>query len=469
MCIRDRVEAHDAAELLKGTRKGYVAAPDGFTWPGDWDQVPRGWCDVNWTASTTEVGEDLRGTKHAGLKLAELLRLDAHAPGGGPLVYAVLDPKHRLRAVMQTAYVRKLLTSSGVLKKPERKPAPKPAARPSTDTGSEPAGAATDSPKSEKPLITHVAAWEADERAAVIAAGVLREYAEDQCAALAELPDACQGGPVRDALVLVARAFVYDAAQQCNHLDTPCVKDVLAARFPDADLSTHATSMSDKVIDVALEQMTAPQLLSLLLQLAAAMELGYGPQRETGKAMLDWAELDWPNLTDQARRVLAGGESAEEKLDAADAEPEQTSAAFEGEWIGDLGLTREQCEAACVLTKWDKSPKEPVSVKPVQPNDGTALYVVASQNHQYGHTSFEAWKLYNPTGFAVSFPDRPTTLEPSCPDAEDCGPAADEARRNAYWGVRVRCGKAEYVIGPRTDARRLTTKEPAGAGKAGAA
>lgn len=466
-CYREKVEAHDCAELVKATRQGYLMVPEEFAWPAYLDSPPRGWCDLDAPAQVGDLSADLQGTKHGPTKLRDLLKLDRTSVAGGPLTFAALDPKHKLRFLIQTAHARKLLATAGVLKKPERaKPAAKPKGqvdeewlRKANETAGPPGGV---KPAEGKPLVSKVAEWEADERAAVIAANVLREYAEEQCSALAELPDAGPGGPIRGALELVARAFVYDVAQNVNSYDADSVRDVLKARFPIADLTSYHLSASDKVVDPALEQMTAPQLLALLLQLAAAMELGNGPNRETGKAMLDWAELDWPSLTEQARRELAGGETADERLAGAEAAEPQTSAAFEGGWIGDFGLTPEQCRAACILSKFDKPPKEPVSVKPVQPNDGTALYVTLGSVGQYGHESFEAVKLYNPTGFAVSFPDRPTTLSPSYPDAEEIGPAADEARRNAYWGVRVRCGKAEYVVGPRTDTRRFTTKEPAG-------
>ncbi len=307
-CYREKVAAHDAAEIAKGRKRGLLPAGDDFAWPGEWDQVPRGWCDVNHTASLTELGEDLRGTKHAGLKLSELLRLDGHAPGGGPLVYGVLDPKHKLRAIMRTGDVRKLLTSAGVLKKPERKPAAKPAAtRPSTDTGSKPAGAAAefrniDIPKSaEKPPLYDTLAVE--DRAADIGARVLGEMAAGDCGDV----DAAAV-----ALRMVARFLIRD------HCDFGEERRKHVARALGFDPET---AYGEKAFQAKADELPPADVLGLCVRLTAGVVLEGEGAAPAGFArdLLEWGQLDWPQLLDQARRELAGGPAADERIDAAEA------------------------------------------------------------------------------------------------------------------------------------------------------
>ena len=67
--------------------------------------------------------------------------------------------------------------------------------------------------------------------------------------------------------------------------------------------------------DRAVDALPAPEALALLVRLAAVLELRHdGPQREAGEELLDFAELDWAQLQGQARRELAGGETADAKL-----------------------------------------------------------------------------------------------------------------------------------------------------------
>ena len=317
-CYRAKVEAHDAAELLKGTRKGLLAAPEDFTWPEIMASPPKGWCDVDAPAQLGDLSADLQGTKHGTTRLRDLLKLDRHPPGGGPPVFAALDPKHKLRSLIRTADARRLLIAAGVLKKADRKPAPRPPA----DSPAVSAGPAPASKTAAPPLLAD--RIDVHDRALANARRVLREYGEEQFAALADLPDAADGGPVLDALRLVARAFAYDRLVAGGLAES--TDDVLKERFAVTQWS-YEHDEDGRRIDAGVHRMTAPQVLAFLLELAAAMELNEANERETAKDMLDWAELHWSQLQDQARRELAGGEAADEKLERAEAAAESAAPA----------------------------------------------------------------------------------------------------------------------------------------------
>lgn len=306
-CYREKVAAHDAAEIAKGRKRGLLPAGDDFAWPGEWDQVPRGWCDVNHTASLTELGEDLRGTKHAGLKLADILAFDCDHSAGAPPVCGVLDPKHKLRSLIRTDVARRLLRTAGILKRPDPKPkaekaAPSPAKPPRPlDAGEEKSHAAGPS------------SFDVDGRALLIAARVVEECGEDQFGHLAELSDS-GADPAEVALRLVARAVAYDFCLSSGAMNRP----VLGAVFPGAEkwIKSPTTAATDLA---AIDAWPAARCLAFLLRIAVGTELFEGPNTDTAEDLLSFAELDWGNLTDQARRELAGGPAADERIDAAEA------------------------------------------------------------------------------------------------------------------------------------------------------
>lgn len=132
-----------------------------------------------------------------------------------------------------------------------------------------------------------------------------------------------------------------------------------------------------------------------------------------------------------------------------------TCEAFKGDWIGALGFDRAKLDKSSLSDKLSgKAPKEPVPVKPIT-LDGRP-YLVAGWCHQWAHSSWSCYPLYEPADFKVKFPDRELRLQPKYWEG-----MPQEERSNSKFGVRVRVGKQEYVIGPMSELRRLTTKNPA--------
>ena len=78
----------------------------------------------------------------------------------------------------------------------------------------------------------------------------------------------------------------------------------------------------DAGLDAAICAMTPSQVIGLLVAVAARWEASDGPNRPTGRCLLAFAELDWPQLQEQARRELSGGETADAKVEKAGAESE---------------------------------------------------------------------------------------------------------------------------------------------------
>ena len=80
-CYREKVKAHDLAELGKGHRKGALTVPEDFAWPPFSESPPKGWCDTEATAGVTELALDLAGTKYSAKPLFEAIRpLSAQMP-----------------------------------------------------------------------------------------------------------------------------------------------------------------------------------------------------------------------------------------------------------------------------------------------------------------------------------------------------------------------------------------------------
>jgi hypothetical protein len=140
------------------------------------------------------------------------------------------------------------------------------------------------------------------------------------------------------------------------------------------------------------------------------------------------------------------------KAAAADDAP-VTSAAWEGQYIGDLGLDRKAIERAYICEKINPKLKAPATVTPFTWEG--ELWVYAGGCGRGEHSSYDVLPLFTPEQFREFYPDRPLRLHTIHRDNE---PA--EERRNGYWGVRVLVKGTEYVIGPRSEGRKLTTAGP---------
>lgn len=143
--------------------------------------------------------------------------------------------------------------------------------------------------------------WCVDLRAAVHAGGVLYEYGTDQFDGLDRCPDAGQEeGPVLTGLRLVVRAFVYELLIN-NRMSAVC--DLLRRRYG-LKLETAERKADEGRIDSFAKYASAKQLLAALVELSAVLELGEGPNRALATELLDFAELDWAQLQEQARRDI---------------------------------------------------------------------------------------------------------------------------------------------------------------------
>ena len=297
-CYRAKVAAHDERQYAKGCVGRTQRVPDDYTWVSG-EKPPRGWCDIDRPAQDTELAPEFPPLKagHVGPTLFTQLGLnrlkgEITHPDTSIDVFAALDAKHKLRFVAKTADIRKKLQRIGVLKKPE----PRPKAERRSPGILEPTASAE---------ARRISVWETDGKACDLATDVLRQHTESECSALDDHEDAHEDGPIRGTLELIARAVCYEFSQSREG-----EKALRERVVPDGDF--------DKGLDAAICAMKPSQMIGLLTAVSAQWELRDGPNRPTGESLLAWAELDWPALQEQARRVLSGGEPAEAKIAAAD-------------------------------------------------------------------------------------------------------------------------------------------------------
>lgn len=116
---------------------------------------------------------------------------------------------------------------------------------------------------------------------------------------------------------------------------------------------------------------------------------------------------------------------------------------------------REKIKASSIVAKFEKKPKEPVPARPFAIRGNANLYVETGGSYCFGHASFEATPLYHVDEFRKKFPGRPLVLAPDIPFD-----ATDQQRDEFYFGVRVRVGKEELVVGPPSEEIHLTTGTP---------
>lgn len=288
-CYRAKVKAYRAKEVAKAEKRGLSPVPEDFPEMGV--HPPKGWCELSTHFGRTEVGLGVVLPQSKSGKTLEELLADCDPTAR----YLAFDQWNKKRTLVRTADARRVLVGAGVLKKPEpRKKESKAENAPSTDTGSKSAGAATKKPAEFGPTFTEI-----DEKAAEIASGVLREFAEDQCKGLTDLGE---NDPVHTLLGLAVRAVCYDLAMKRDEACGPILRRLGAVDGEDKGLA----------IDRAVSAMSAPQQMGLLVELAAAIELRFGSAtRDTAAGLLAFAEVDWEAVKEQARRVLTGGESVE--------------------------------------------------------------------------------------------------------------------------------------------------------------
>jgi ParB/RepB/Spo0J family partition protein len=302
-CYRQKLDAFRKAELIKAAAVGVEEAPI----DGGFAQVPKGWCDVESLVWQTDLHADFPLGPNQHPKREEKLATLLAAPGAVSVPrFIEFDRAGKPVTLVRTEDARKALRSIGVLKKADPRP----------KAGKADAGLVTGKGRPVRvvsmehgPTLTEI-----DERASRLAGDVLREYAADQCSALDGHEDAHEEGPIRGALELGLRAVCYDLAMRRDEATAPVLKRLCGHDDPDE------ASGAGEAIDKALTGLSPSRLLALLVEIAAAIELQFGSTaRATAQGLLAFAELDWAQLCEQARRELTGGEAAEEKVAKAEA------------------------------------------------------------------------------------------------------------------------------------------------------
>lgn len=302
-CYRRKVAAYRQSEVEKAAAKGVAEVPEDFTWRmtfGEHPAAPKGWCLLDVPTAGTEIGEEFPPGKVPPLPLAKVLGKDC------PQQYLAFHCD-KPRLLVRTADARKALQAGGVLKKPERKPAEKPKRQVDEEwlrraEEASPRPQAPDNPQTKPaspPLVDEV---DELDRAAQIGAKVLGEMAADDCGDI----DAAAV-----ALRMVARFLIRDHCE----FGIERRKHVALALGFDPDKAPSG----DMLYHDAADKLSPAEVLGLCVRLAAAPVLEGEGGAKTGFAadLLEWGQMDWDQLRDQARRELAGGETADEKIDRA--------------------------------------------------------------------------------------------------------------------------------------------------------
>ncbi len=432
-CFRRKAGAHREREIARAAEKGVLDAE--ITERFAAKLAPKGWCDVATDVWQTELHEDFPiGAKRRDEPLKALLGKLC------PQKYIAFAADGSARTLVKTKEARAALVDAGVLKPPAR-PERKPEKRTALVRKSDPSGIA----KTDGPTFGAVV-----QRAVGIAASVLAEYGEEQFGALTSLDDAEEDGPILEALRMIAGVQAYDAL--VSGYRTSAERDVLRARFPGIKGTAESHREDEKFIEAVLPLWSAPKLLAFLLQLSATHEMQLdGPNRAAAENLLAWAELDWQQLQDQARRELTGGESAEESVEekVANAGPPIDDVWETGEPIAALGLSEEQLERGCVVSAWGDGTKKitkPVPVHPVAIGD--KLYVCVGALYHLGGTVWHCLPLLAPQDFIARY-HLPVTLVPLVIEENRAAGRGD----GCYAGVRVSHRGAEYVIGSKSEER----------------
>lgn len=280
-CFREKETAYRGQVAEACAKKGIQPADldsEGF------DRPPRGWCRTDEPVSNTDLSGDFTG--YQGWTLAQKLKEKGVEL---PQKYFAWGKGGKVVYLVKTSEARKALIEAKVLKK---KPTERKVATATDEAPMNPAGV--------------IARWQIDERAAAIAGRILGEYAGEQCAALVELDDAKANGPICDALRFVARSVLRD----CMHDDR---EEAAAAAFGVTEAEKEGwsarQSRAGAEADKKLAGMTAAELLGVCLRLSALSVLAERGDRDQSLAeeLLGWAELDWPQLKEQAERELKTG------------------------------------------------------------------------------------------------------------------------------------------------------------------
>ena len=519
-CYREKVAAYRAQEVARAAAKGIEEADLGGLVSYSNGRPPRGWCDVKEEVSGTELGAELpAGSEHRGDTLKHLLA----RPGNDGMTpsYIAFGTGGKAVTLVKTADARKALRAVGVL--PRAKPTPSTDAAPDRTTAAAQkrnpdaadeahARGLSTFDVDGRALVTaarivaecgeeqfgdladlSVAGPHPVEHALRLAA---RAWAYDFCL--------CSGALNRPVLAAVfpdAEGWIKNpplAARDLAEIDGWPAAKCLAFLMR---LAVGAEVSEGPNTDTARQLFAFAELDWGPLQEQARRELSGGesagakfdrPEADAGAVAAEelaamsaasatelkpegdpsaWADLaptasDAPEC-DEVRRCRVCGCTDEncarcvakigrpcEWREADLCSACVPIAAFEGEYLGDLDIELEVVERGSVLQALTEgNGAKPVSAKPFHLAD--RLHINVGGVWQYGHESFECLPLYALHEFQARFPNRERLNRPAYRDD-----TTDAERDEAYFGVRVMVGKAEFVIGPKAEERRLTTKGP---------
>lgn len=245
------------------------------------ERPPRGWMKPDEPVSGTDLSGDFAG--YQGWALKDKLPKEAM-----PQKYFAWGKGGKVVYLVKTSDARKALIEAKVLK-PKAK-----------ERGAK--AMSTTPPKAEGP-----SQYAISSRAAVNACRIMSEYAAEQCTSLGDLEDAKQHGPIHDVL-----RFIVTCIGRDHFNGSPIMSDVAESTF---NVAEDADPFD--CIDAKIEKASSAELLAMALRLSVSVAIE--ERHTTLDDMLDWAELDWDQLKEQAERELKTGITAEQRLDAAEA------------------------------------------------------------------------------------------------------------------------------------------------------
>lgn len=170
-----------------------------------------------------------------------------------------------------------------------------------------------------------------DERAAAIAGGVLASFGEMNFDDLKTIEEHTGEDPntsaVWECFHFIARFLIRDHSQFGP--DRGKIVERALGLEPTATMGSKGVAEAE----TKLRKMSHAAVLALCLRLCAECELLAAPRSPFGTNFLEWAELDWEQLREQARSELTGGETADQKLARAEATQKAQGTLFDTEDI----------------------------------------------------------------------------------------------------------------------------------------
>lgn len=286
---------------------------------------------------------------------------------------------------------------------------------------------------------------------------------------LAELSS--QGGPETNAAYQALQLVTWLAMLAERQQPSAEKSETLERRVPGLT-ETDARQQEKAIRKWVSEEATPQEMLALLVEFVALRVIdtsdpALAPIRENILECFTDAGLKGFEEKTRERNAAKGKEKKTPALDvtqedaaAAEAPPaaEPPEQPPEETDIAALGLTVQQLSAAYVGPKWSKIVKNPETVKTVT-LAGRKFVCLGSAAGGGNPTTWTLAPLYPLSESCNRFPGIETRLNPGALP----GMTGEEAGKNHYFGVRVKVGKEEFVIGPPEEERKVS--QPASEGE----